>query len=65
MSGCLNVRESPPGLTDRATLERPSFHLNIKQRVMVMAQPQRHRPMHLLFARKDSGRKDDTLHCFL
>lgn len=65
MSGCLNVRKSPPGLTDRANLERPSFHLNIKQRVTVMAQPQRHRPMHLLFARKDSGRKDDILLCFL
>ena len=65
MSGCLNVRESPPGLTDQANLERPSFYLNIKQRAMVMAQPQRHRPMLLLFARKDSGRKDDALHCFL
>lgn len=52
MSGCLNVSESPPGLTDQANLERASFHLNIKQGVM--AQPQKYRTTHLLIARKRS-----------
>lgn len=55
MSGCLNVSESPPGLTDQANLKRPSFHLNIKQGVM--AQVQKYRTTHFLIAGKKLRKK--------
>lgn len=61
--GCLNVNESLPRLTDRAGLKKPSFHVNIKQRVK--AQPQKYRATHFLTAGKDQGRKDDILYCFV